>query len=106
MPAINTSDIIRASDSIYYIDIVRIKKFILTYIQNKNSTQSNMNGHDGLFQYNLSVFILTLRKYSTRFLTEDYYNKVKGLWYTGQILDWIEDFLTIRRQSQDRLFKQ
>jgi len=32
MPSINTSDIIRASDSTYFVDIARIKKFILTYL--------------------------------------------------------------------------
>jgi len=31
MPSINTSDITRASDSTYFVDIARVKKFILTY---------------------------------------------------------------------------
>jgi len=34
MPSINTSDIIRASDSTYFVDIARVKKFILTYFYN------------------------------------------------------------------------
>jgi len=32
MPSINTSDIIRASDSAYFVDIARVKKFILTHL--------------------------------------------------------------------------
>jgi len=32
MPSINTSDIIRASDSTYFVDISRVKKFMLTYL--------------------------------------------------------------------------
>jgi len=32
MPSINTSDIIRASDSTYFVDIARVKKCILTYL--------------------------------------------------------------------------
>jgi len=34
MPSTNTSDIIRASDSTYFVDIARVKKFILTYLLN------------------------------------------------------------------------
>jgi len=33
MPSINTSDITNASDSTYFVDIARVKKFILTYLQ-------------------------------------------------------------------------
>jgi len=32
MPSIHTSDITRASDSTYFVDIVRVNKFILTYL--------------------------------------------------------------------------
>jgi len=32
MPSINTSDIIRASDSTYFVDIARVKTFKLTYL--------------------------------------------------------------------------
>jgi len=47
MPSINTSNIIRASDSTYFVDIARVKKFILTYlltynrINDLNKTKSN-----------------------------------------------------------------
>jgi len=32
MPSINTSDITRASDSTYFVDIACVNKFILTYL--------------------------------------------------------------------------
>ena len=35
MPSINTSDVTRASDSTYYVDIARVKKlntYLLTYL--------------------------------------------------------------------------
>jgi len=72
MPSINASDITRTSDSTYFVDIARIKKFVLTYLrewQTSKRTESYMAYHKACRHANKTIIDSRSRYYEDRFVT-------------------------------------